>query len=94
MAKTTATSAITVRGLDAGAHRALKQRAARAGRSLESEIRRILAAALASDDSKPGTQARRLFLENFGAPLDFAAWPKVPGDGAPGNPFARARSKK
>jgi|GEM_PF-6772405 len=94
MAKTTATSAITVRGLDAAAHRALKQRAARAGRSLESEIRRILAAALDSDDAKPGTQARRLFLENFGAALEFAAWPKVPGDGAPNNPFARARPKK
>jgi plasmid stability protein len=94
MAKTTATSAITVRGLDAAAHRALKRRAARAGRSLESEVRRILAAALDSDDGKPGTQGRRLFLENFGAPLDFATWPKVPGDAVPRDPFARKRPKK
>ena len=94
MAKTTATSALTVRGLDAAAHRALKQRAARAGRSLESEVRRILAAALDSDDGKPGTQARRLFHENFGGPLDFAAWPKVPGDAVPSNPFARKQPKK
>lgn len=94
MAKTTATSAVTVRGLDPAAHRALKRRAARAGRSLESEIRRILAAALDSDDGKPGTQARRLFLENFGTPLDFAAWPTVPGDALPRDPFARARPKK
>ncbi len=45
---------ITVRGLDDSTVRALKLRAAREGRSMEAEVRSILASAVAGADDESG----------------------------------------
>jgi len=62
-------AALTIRRLDDEIHRRLRLRAARAGRSVEEEVRRILAAA-AETDAMPetgfGTWLNRRFLAATG----------------------------
>ena len=75
---------VSVRNLDDGVHDALRRRAARAGHSMESEIRRILTDA--TRDDPPTDPFLRLMhraraaggveleppARDFGPPIDFA----------------------
>lgn len=63
-----AMAALTIRKLDEGVKARLRLRAAKSGRSMEEEARRILSGALAEPSTEaPGQRLLRIFREEFGA---------------------------